>query len=113
MRFLADENFRHDVIAYLDSHGHDVKITPKGVADIQIASLAKKEKRVLLTNDGDFANTLRFLPKAYYGILIFRLHPPKFEKYKVALGSLLMLKATKDIKGKTLIIKEDECIELM
>ena len=112
MRFLSDENFRLDVIEFLERQGHDVKKVPKRSSDKSIASLAKKDKRILLTNDSDFSISLRFPPEDYYGILIFRIHPPRFEKFKQALINFLSLYDTSLINGKTFIIEEVNFLEI-
>ena len=112
MRFLSDENFRWDVVKFLEAQGHDIKISPKKASDKIVANLAKKEKRILLTNDADFSVSLQFPPREYWGILIFRIHPPRFEKYQKAINSFLSLYDTGFVKGKTYIIEEDSFIEI-
>ena len=112
MRFLSDENFRSDVVKFLRDQKHDVKITSKGSWDRQIAALARKEKRVLLTNDTDFSISLQFPPRDYSGILVFRIHPPRFEKFKNALEVFLSCYSFSKIKGRTFVIQEDAFLEI-
>ena len=112
MRFLSDENFRADVVQFLRGRGHDVKIAPKGSLDPHIAALARREKRVLLTNDTDFSISLQFPPRDYPGIFVFRIHPPRFEKFKNALEGFLSHYGSKRIKGKTFVIQEDSFLEI-
>ena len=59
MQFLADENFRLDVIRFLQKQGHDIKLSQRGSDDKKIAHIAHKENRILLTNDNDFSITLQ------------------------------------------------------
>ena len=112
MRFLSDENFRRDVVKFLEHQGHDVKIVPANSSDKMVAALAKKEKRAILTNDADFSMSLQFSPRDYYGILVFRIHPPRFEKFKVAIENFLALYNFQFIKGKTFIIEETSFLEI-
>ncbi len=112
MRFLSDENFRSDVVKFLQNRGHDVKVAPKGSLDRHVAALAKKEKRVLLTNDTDFSISLQFPPCDYSGILVFRIHPPRFEKFKNVLEGFLSRYSAKKIKGKTFVVQEHSFLEI-
>ena len=112
MRFLADENFRFDVIEFLKSNGHDVARGVSRSNDKEIAAHAKRERRILLTNDSDFAVTLQFPPHEYQGLLVFRIHPPRFEKFKRALEYFLMLRTPAQINGKTFILEEDSFLEI-
>ena len=113
MRFLADENFRTDVINFLKSLGHDIKKVPPRSSDTIVAALAKRENRILLTNDIDFSITLNFPPYKYNGILVFRIHPPRFEKFVHAIKHFLALRNPHNIQGKTFIIEENSFIELI
>ena|SRR3989338_9894599 len=54
-KFLLDENVRIDLYKFLQSNGFDIKAAPKGTSDSSLASLSKTEKRILVTNDEDFA----------------------------------------------------------
>ncbi len=112
MRFLSDENFRWDVVRFLEAQGHDIKISPSKSSDKVVINLAKKEKRILLTNDTDFSISLQFPPRQYWGILVFRIHPPSFEKYKKAIDNFISLHDTRFVKGKTFIIEENSFIEI-
>ena len=112
MRFLSDENFRLDVVKFLENQGHDVKKTPKRYSDKQVAVLAKKEKRILLTNDADFSVSLQFPPTEYLGILVFRIHPPRFEHFKYALENFFAQYSVSHIKGKTFVIEQGAFLEI-
>lgn len=78
-----------------------------------MVSLAKREKRILLTHDQDFALTLRFPPKNFEGILIFRGHPPRFEQIKTAADNFWARHSPARIKGKTFLIEERTFLELV
>ena len=112
MRFLADENFRLDVVKWLKLQGHDVNWAASRLPDKTLANLAKTENRILLTIDSDFAMTLMFPPRRYNGVLIFRIHPPSFEKFKKALMDFFVHRNEIEINGKTFIIEEDSFLEI-
>jgi len=112
MRLLADENIRRDVIGFLSAEGHDVKGIAPGTSDQALGSQARKERRTILTNDADFANTAEFPPRDYSGILIFRIHPPTFPRYQRALSSFFSARKPKQIKGKTFLVFENSFSEV-
>jgi len=95
MQFLADENFRLDVVHFLQKQGHDVKLSQRG------------------SDDKDFSITLQFPPKNFSGILIFRIHPPRFEKYVLSIKNFLDSRRSTQIKGKTFLIEEYSFIEII
>lgn len=55
IRLLLDENVRIELAEFLLSAGFNIKLATKGSSDRQLARLSKKEKRVVVTNDKDFA----------------------------------------------------------
>ena len=67
MRFLADESCDARVAAALRDAGHDVvsvAATVRGAADAEVLDLARREQRIVLTEDRDF------------GRLVFASEPP-------------------------------------
>lgn len=67
MRFLADESCDARVAAALRDAGHDVvavAATARGAADAEVLELARRDRRVVLTEDRDF------------GRLVFASEPP-------------------------------------
>ncbi len=113
MQFLADENFRLDVIRFLEKQGHNIKLAPRSCDDKKVAHIAHHEDRILLTNDNDFSITLQFPPKKFSGILIFRIHPPRFSKYILAINNFFDIRKNNQIKGKTFLIDENSFIEIV
>jgi len=75
MRFLADESCDHAVVRALRSKGFNVvavsEVIP-GAEDQQVIELARKEGRILLTEDKDFGR-LAFLSSASsVGVILLR-----------------------------------------
>lgn len=57
MRFVADESCDHRVVTALRDAGHDVLAiaeTSRGLPDRDVLVLARRERRVLITEDRDF-----------------------------------------------------------
>ncbi len=79
-RFLADENVPPTLVGALRTKGYDVKDVKEegmyGAGDEDILQLAKKERRVVLTHDSDFAFSFRKEVRPARVILI-RISPPQ------------------------------------
>ena len=77
MRFKVDENLHPDVAEWLRQHGHDATTVyeenMRGHADQQIAEVCRREVRVLITLDLDFADLRVYPPKEYPGIIVLRV----------------------------------------
>jgi predicted nuclease of predicted toxin-antitoxin system len=106
MKFLSDENVKFRLSKRLREQGHDVKLAPKGASDVEIASIAKQEDRILLTHDFDFANPFKFPPSEYPGIILFRVFPPTLENLSKALDNLLeQLDSPDKFSGKLITLE--------
>ena len=77
---------------------------PRGMKNRELASLTIRKRCILLTRDRDFANTIMYPPKQFYGIIILHIHPPKAEKLIRGIESLLA--KVKDYEGKLIIVKD-------
>ena len=76
MRFLADENLHGDIIAWLRSKGHDVRAafeTMRGNADDELLDIARREERILITDDKDFGELVFRRKLATHGVILMRL----------------------------------------
>ena len=77
MRFKLDEHLPLQLKHLLTESGHDaVTILDQGMrgaTDSQVASACRREERVLLTQDIDFADIRTYPPGNYPGIVVFRL----------------------------------------
>jgi len=79
MKLLADENFPRRAVAALADQGHDIvwiRQASPGIDDRDVLEKARREDRVLLTFDKDFA-ALAFRDGIGNpaGVLLFRLTP--------------------------------------
>ncbi len=104
LKFLLDENIPRSVKRFLEDMGFSVECVPKGVEDNAVMSFAKEKKAVLLTRDSDFANLVLYPPEDYFGIVVFRIHPPRPDKITRALS--LLLKNVENFEGKLFVVEE-------
>ena len=105
LKFLCDENLPNGFIFGLAELGHDVKRLSPGTSDTKVATCAKRDKRILLTLDGDFANILAYPPGRYLGIIRFKLELPTVENLFAGLSEALdRFPGANNIKGKLIII---------
>jgi predicted nuclease of predicted toxin-antitoxin system len=76
MRFLLDENISPQTEKLLKYWGFDVSSIAgkdmRGVGDLEVIRIAKKEKRVIVTQDLDFGRVYYFMMKADVGIIVIR-----------------------------------------
>lgn len=76
MKFKLDENFARRTIEIFAKEGFDVDtVSEEGLnrcSDQVIFETTKREERILITLDLDFANPLRFPPNETSGIVIIR-----------------------------------------
>ena len=105
LRFLLDENIPKSVMNFLKSKKISVEYVPKGAKNSKVAKIAKEKKFVLITRDSDFANTLLYSPEEFYGIVVFKIHPPKPESLVKALSNFI--EEINDFKGKLFVIGKE------
>ncbi|MFZ2957627.1 MAG: DUF5615 family PIN-like protein [Candidatus Ozemobacteraceae bacterium] len=75
LQFLADVNVEKPIIDFLRKEGFNVKWLPDfdcKASDDFLLELARKEKRVLLTNDKDFGELIFWQKKISHGVILFR-----------------------------------------
>ncbi len=76
MKFKLDENLPADLASDLTARGQDATtVSQQGLAgapDNALLEAAQRENRVLLTLDKGIANVLKYPPKLFSGIVLFR-----------------------------------------
>jgi predicted nuclease of predicted toxin-antitoxin system len=77
MRFLLDESTEFRVAAFLTGLGHDVTAIahdyPHALSDHEVLDIARREQRILITNDRDFGELIVNERLPHAGVLYFRL----------------------------------------
>jgi len=107
MRLLVDENVRKEVVDFLITCGHDVLTAASGAKDEEIASAAKRAKRIILTHDQHFADILMYPPEEYPGIIRIKIHPPGSTAIIKALKEFLPEISPHTIDKKLVILEKD------
>jgi predicted nuclease of predicted toxin-antitoxin system len=103
LRFLLDENVPRPVMRFLKSKQYHVEYVPKGAKNSRVAQLARERKAILLTRDSDFANTLAYPPRMFYGIVVLQIHPPRSELLAEALSNFLT--KVDEFEGKLFLVE--------
>ncbi|MBU2460552.1 DUF5615 family PIN-like protein [Patescibacteria group bacterium] len=106
LKFLLDENVDVRLASFLKKAGFSVLVSPKGLKNGAVLSLATKESCVLLTNDKDFANLELVKSAKLSGIVVFRVHPPVLSKLESAMGKLLKEVSSTEFSGKVFLLSE-------
>ena len=103
MRCLLDENVHQGLVAFLTDLGHDVRRSPKGLANGAVFALAVSERRVLVTHDKDFAARPPPLTP-HPGIILLRIVPKDLDRLKAALHPVLTPSPTPDRFADRLVL---------
>jgi len=112
MRALLDENIHVKVLNWLVASSHDAIRVPTGWKNGQVIELARRERRVLITQDKDFANRLLYPPAQCHGIVILRIHPPQLTQLTAALQRVFDVMSESEIIGKLIVVDDRECHRL-
>jgi len=107
MRFLADESCDFAVVRCLRQAGHDVSSIVEsysGSEDEFVIKLAKKEKRILLTEDKDFGHLVfvRNIPST--GVILLRFSPEERDNIGRKIVDFIKLEGKK-LKGSFIVIQ--------
>jgi len=98
MRFLADESCDSIIIRTLREAGHDVlavdEITPR-TEDSEVIKLARREKRILLTEDKDFGQLVFAHGEKTLGVLFLRFPFPTRDQIARDVSNLIMQQGEK------------------
>ncbi len=113
MKFILDENLPKTLFDILkNQHKLDVRRVISGSRDEEIIKLARLQKRILLTLDTDFSNTLQYPLKMSPGIIVFRLKElNRSNIISTVLNTIETIKSSpqlKKLKGKLMIVKEKD-----
>jgi len=106
MRVLLDEDVHIKVRDWLLARGHEVIRVPSGLKNGEVIALARRESRMLITRDRDFANRLLYPPAQTPGIVILQIHPPRLEALVAALQSLFGALTEAQFAGKLVIVEQ-------
>ena len=106
MRFLIDEDVDIRLIGVLRRLGHEAKRVPAGTHNGAVMRLAQTEKRVLITRDADFTDSVKFPPSQLPGIIHVDIHPPRVIPITASLKTLLAEIPETALVGRLFVLDE-------
>lgn len=93
MRFLLDESVDARLASTLRELGHDVALVASdyrpGMKDLEVLGTARREGRILITNDRDFGELVVRRGLAHSGLILMRLESNTLAAKEAALRSVL------------------------
>ena len=101
-QFLLDENVKKPLLTFLKSQNFDVKISPKSLSDLKLALSSLEEKRIFVTNDGDFQ---WYSAKEIFSVILLRVAQSDTKSLLRSFGKLLT--ELKIYQGKLIILESD------
>ena len=110
LAFKIDENLPVEVAEELRQAGHDaVTVHDQGLtggSDPDLMAVCRREGRVLVTLDLDFADVLTYPPDSSPGIVVFRGHRQDLPYVLGLLLRILPLLATETLQNHLWIVEE-------
>src|SRR3989344_2363170 len=107
-KFLAYENVDKRLERFIKEQGIDILSKPKGLSNGKLASFSRSEKRALITNDEDFANSEHFSKEKVFSVLLLRIPQNKLESSMSAFSRLLKETKPEDFEGNLTKLYEDK-----
>jgi len=108
VKFLCDENFKKRLVNVLGALGHDATRSPVGDSDDEVYARSLKESRIILSNDTDFLDTIKFPLKRTPGRVVFLVSPATFEFQRERMEVLLaQFPVPKKFKGRLIELETD------
>lgn len=112
MKVKVDENLPREVADLFRQAGHDaVTVGEEGVGgrpDAAIASLVRREERVLVTLDLDFSDMRAYLPEHNAGLVVLRLNRQDKPHVLQVIARLIPVFSREEPKGHLWIVEEDQ-----
>ena len=110
MRFKLDENLPAELAEMLRDAGHDAVTVLdqdlRGTRDSDLASVCILEGRAIVTFDTDFADIRTYPPRAYPGLVVFRLDSQARSHVLEVGARLLEVLSGADLSGQLWIVEE-------
>lgn len=94
MRFLINESADARLGSFLQQHGHDVTLVARdyrpALPDIDVLAIARREHRILITNDRDFGEMIVGKQLAHAGVIYLRLGAATLQQQESRLQAVLI-----------------------
>lgn len=99
LKFILDENVRVELSQFLKSKGCNTKLALQSTRDSTIASISRKEKRILVTNDEDFST---YAKDEIFSVVWLRI--PQNNPQALVSSFEKLLDELKNFKGKLVVL---------
>jgi predicted nuclease of predicted toxin-antitoxin system len=108
MKFLFDQSADFRLISHLRQLGHDVQAIshdyPPGLADEDILTIAREERRILVVVDRDFGGLIFHQRLVHAGVIFFRLLGAHLQTKLEHLNTVLQEHAEALERGEFLVV---------
>ena len=94
-----------EIVRALTHLRHDVMKCPKGLKNGQVYQLAKKEERIILTQDKDFSDSKRYPASETAGIVCVRVFPPTIANVLSKVKRFVQETNPENVSGKLIILE--------
>lgn len=98
-KFLLDKNVRIELYRFLKQNHLDAKLVAKSIPDSHSASISKKQRRILVTNDEDFTD---YTSEEIFSVVWLRID--QFDPRSLITSFEKLLKELKTFKGKLITL---------
>lgn len=107
-QLIADNNVPDYLADFLSQHGHEVtklrylQLSSRAKDQVVLAEV-KRRQAIFVTRDKDFADTLRFPPQEFWGILVLETDREDFRERcaRIQQQLLKLLAQVSDLRGQT------------
>lgn len=116
MKFLLDQNLSHDLVAMLNSLGHDtIHVSELGLASAEddlILATAKAEGRILVSADTDFGALLALSNDREPSVILFRTRLNRRVREQFTLLVDLLPLFEEDLSTGCVVVISDETVRV-
>lgn len=110
MRFKIDENLPNDTATVLTRSGHDVATVHGqglvGAGDDTIGDISRREGRILVTLDLDFADIRTFRPEQSPGLVVIRARIQEAQHVLQIVERLIPMLGREPLLGRLWVVDE-------
>ena len=103
MRILADHCVYGETVRILREAGHEItplkQLIPPSYDDPDVISLATSLDAILLSNDKDFADIIKYPPTNFVGVIVLRITPRNENLVHNTLSKTLQKKDRDSLRG--------------
>jgi predicted nuclease of predicted toxin-antitoxin system len=115
MKFLLDESADFPLAGHLAGLGQDVtsiiRDYQRGIPDEEVLAIARREHRILITNDKDFGELIYRRRILHAGVILFRLDDEALAT-KIARLDAVLRDHADDLASRRFVVVDDQRIRV-